>query len=65
MTKSVPNNKFQLSQRSSSREPQVKQQAPKLLVGLKSFTSREMNSVKDRVYSGCVFSVTFIEEAYS
>ncbi|CAF1182880.1 unnamed protein product [Adineta steineri] len=50
---------------STTVKPRVKQQSDKLLIGLKPITLREMNSRKDHVYTGCVLSVTIIEETLS
>ena len=48
-----------------TREPRVKQQTAKSLIGLKPTTLREINPTKDHVYDGYVLPVTIIEEAYS
>jgi hypothetical protein len=49
----------------NTREPRVKQETAKSLIGLKPISLREMNPTKDHVYTGYVLSVTIIEEAYS
>ncbi|UJR34524.1 hypothetical protein I4U23_021932 [Adineta vaga] len=46
-------------------KPHVQQITVKSLVGLKSITIREMNPIKNHVYTGYVLSVRIIEEAYS
>jgi hypothetical protein len=49
----------------NTREPRVKQETAKSLIGLKPISLREINPTKDHVYTGYVLSVTIMEEAYS
>lgn len=44
-----------------TRPPRLKQPAAKSLIGLKSISLRDMNPIKDHVYTGHVLSVTIIE----